>query len=233
MSADSLTQAPALLGEMSASWGQLDAAALVGASFLAFYAFVGFEDMVNMAEETRNVKRTMPLAILIAVGITVTLYLGVALVAIGLEDRAALAEAHTPLALLLPGGEYSGLVIGLISILAGLNGALVQLVMASRVLYGMASKQLAPSWFGRVNSRTRTPVRATFAAGAVVLWLAMSFSLTGLAAATSFIILGVFAMVNLALARLRWENDSIIAWLPLVAAASCTVMLVARLTLGQ
>ena len=232
LSADSLTQAPALLGEMAASWDQLDAAALVGASFLAFYAFVGFEDMVNMAEETRNVKRTMPLAIFIAVGITVTLYLGVALVAISLEDRASLAEAHTPLALLLPRGEYSGLVIGLISIMAGVNGALVQLVMASRVLYGMAGKQLAPAWFGRVNRRTRTPVRATLAAGVVVIILATSFSLSGLAATTSFIILGVFAMVNVALARLRWENDSTIAWLPLLAAACCTVMLLARLVLG-
>lgn len=229
LSGDSLAHAPALLGEMAASWEQFDAAALVGASFLAFYAFVGFEDMVNMAEETRNVKRTMPLAIFIAVAITVSLYLGVAVVAITLEDRAALAEAHTPLALLLPQGQYSGLAIGLISILAGLNGALVQLVMAARVLYGMAGKGLAPPWFGRINSCTRTPLRATLAAGAVVLLLSTSFSLTGLAVATSFIILGVFAMVNLALARLRWVDDSHFAWLPLLAAVSCVVMLLARL----
>jgi amino acid transporter len=216
---------------MTASWEQLDGAALVVASFLAFYAFVGFEDMVNMAEETRNVERTMPLAIFISVAITVSLYLGVALVAIDLDDRAALARAHTPLALLLPDGAVSGLAIGLISILAGLNGALVQLVMASRVCYGMARKQLAPAWFGHINSRTQTPVRATLVAGTAVLLLATSFSLTGLAVATSFIILGVFALVNLALARLRWEEDARIAWLPLVGAASCIVMLVARLVL--
>ena len=231
LSADSLGQAPARLGEMSANIEQLDAAALVAASFLAFYAFVGFEDMVNMAEETRNVKRTMPLAIFISVAITVALYLGVALVAIDLEDRDALAAANTPLALLLPSGVISGLAIGVISVLAGLNGALVQLVMASRVLYGMADKGLAPAGFARVNPATRTPVRATLAAGLVILVLSTSFSLTGLAAATSFIILAVFAMVNLSLALLRWKEGTHIAWLPLLAAASCVAMLLARLLL--
>lgn len=229
MSHDSLAHAPALLTEMNASWGQLDASALVAASFLAFYAFVGFEDMVNMAEETRNVKRTMPLAIFIAVAITVTLYLGVAVIAISLDDRAALAAAHTPLALLLPQGAFSALAIGVISVLAGLNGALVQLVMASRVLYGMAGKGLAPTWFAPVNARTRTPLRATLTVGCVVLLLATSFPLTGLAIATSFIILAVFAMVNSSLVRLRWQEGAGVAWLSLAAAILCVAMLAVRL----
>jgi amino acid transporter len=231
LSRDSLANAPLLLTEMNASWDQLDAAALIAASFLAFYAFVGFEDMVNMAEETRNVKRTMPLAIFIAVGITVSLYLGVAIVAISLDDRAALAEAHTPLALLLPQGAYSGLAIGLISVLAGLNGALVQLVMASRVLYGMSEKGLAPAWFAPVNTYTRTPLRATITVGCVILLLATSFPLTGLAIATSFIILAVFSMVNLSLVRLRWLEGSGVAWLSLAAGVLCATMLLARLVL--
>jgi amino acid transporter len=231
LSADTLAQAPALVTEMVADIEQLDGAALVGASFLAFYAFIGFEDMVNMAEETRNVKRNLPLAIFIAVAITISLYLGVTLVAMGLENRSALATANTPLALLLPQDAVSGLAIGLISVLAGVNGALVQVVMASRVFYGMANRGLAPHWFAYVSTRTRTPVRATLVVGAMVMVVATSLPLATLAAITSTIILCVFTTVNLSLARLRWVEEASFAWLPLIAAVSCVAMLLARVVL--
>lgn len=234
LSGDRLLQLPDMASQMTASIGQLDGAALITSSFLAFYAFVGFEDMVNMAEETRDVERTMPRAIFISMIITVTLYLLVALIAISLEDQEALATANTPLALLLPQGKYSALVIGIISILAGLNGALVQLVMASRVLYGMANKGMAPSLLGRVSTRTRTPIPATLIAGSIVLALSTTFSLTGLALATSLILLVVFTLINLALASLRWAERGrtslrAVPWLPLVAAASYISMLLVRL----
>jgi amino acid transporter len=230
-SADNLASLSDLAQEMSADGTHLDAAALVGASFLAFYAFIGFEDMVNMAEETRNVKRNMPLAIFIAFAITISLYLGVALVAIGLEDGSGLATANTPLALLLPETMAGGPAIGFISVLAGVNGALVQVIMASRVLYGMARRGLAPGWFARVNAHTSTPARATLVVGALVLVLATELPLAALAATTSAIILCVFAVVNLSLARLRWTEKARIAWLPLLGAGSCLAMLLARATL--
>jgi amino acid transporter len=236
LSPDRLLELPDLVSEMALSIDSLDGAALVSSAFLAFYAFVGFEDMVNMAEETRDVERTMPRAIFISMFITVTLYLGVATVAMGLEDRAALASANTPLALLLPQGQLGALGIGIISILAGLNGALVQLVMASRVLYGMANKGMAPAFLRRVNTRTSTPLNATVLAGFAILVLATSFTLTGLAQATSFIILAVFTLVNLALASLLWSsrkhtNIRAVPWLPLLAALSCAAMLLVRLAL--
>ena len=176
-------------------------------------------------------QHNLPLAIFISVAITISLYLGVVLVAMDLEDRSALATAHTPLALLLPQSAVSGLAIGLISVLAGVNGALVQVVMASRVLFGMADRGLALSWFAHVNTHTRTPVRATLFVGAIVLVLTTAFPLATLAATTSAIILGVFAIVNLSLARLRWIEDANIAWLPILAALSCVAMLLARVTL--
>jgi amino acid transporter len=232
LSADRMVQLPSLVTDMTSNLAQFDAAAMVTATFLAFYAFVGFEDMVNMAEEVRDVERNMPLAIFISVAITVSLYLGVAVAAITLDDREGLAAAHTPLALLLPGGS-SALLIGLISILAGLNGALVQMVMAARVLYGMARRGMAPRILGGVNASTRTPMTATLLVGLIVLWLASSFPLAGLAEATSFIILGVFFLVNLSLAAIRWRE-----WrsgpagrfpaLATLAAVSCLAMLALR-----
>jgi amino acid transporter len=232
-SAERMLQLPALVTDMALNLGQFELGAMMSATFLAFYAFVGFEDMVNMAEEVRDVERNMPLAIFISVAITVTLYLGVAVVAITLEDRAGLVAAHTPLALLLPGGVPT-LLIGVISILAGLNGALVQMVMAARVLYGMARRRMAPDELGRVNARTRTPLNATLLVGLIVLLLASSFSLAGLAEATSFIILGVFFLVNLSLVAIRWRERrpaaaAVFPWLSALAAASCMAMMVLRL----
>jgi APA family basic amino acid/polyamine antiporter len=234
LSADRLPQGVVLVSGFSGQAGELSSAALIAAAFLAFYAFVGFEDMVNMAEEVRDAERNLPMAILIAVIVTFVLYLGVGLVAVSLENREALAAAHTPLALLLPDTPVSGVAIGVISILAGLNGALVQLVMASRVAYGMARKGLAPGALGRVSPVTRTPLLATLLTGAVVALLAGSLSLQGLAETSSFIILGVFTLVNLSLAVLRWRETARltlcdIPWLPLIAAASCAAMLLLRL----
>ena len=228
-SADRMSQIPSLAADMASQWDQFETGALVSAAFLAFYAFVGFEDMVNMAEEVRDAERTMPLAIFIAVAITMTLYLGVAVAAITMENREALVAAHTPLALLLPGGQSAALLIGVISILAGLNGALVQMVMAARVLYGMGRRGMVPRVLGQVNAHTRTPLLATFLVGLVVLSLAASFSLAGLAQATSFIILGVFALVNLSLAVIRCRERAGLPWLSSIAAASCVVMMVLRL----
>ena len=160
--------------------------------------------------------------------ITFVLYLGVATVALNLEDRQALAQSNTPMALLLPRGYTADVAIGVISILAGLNGALVQMVMASRVLYGMARKGLAPRRLKTVSTVTRTPMLATLMVGAIVLLLACSFPLVGLAQATSFIILGVFALVNFSLVVLRLREGGI-PWLPGLAAAGCVAMLTLRL----
>ena len=233
LSADRMLQLPSLITDMAVNLEQFEVGALVAATFLAFYAFVGFEDMVNMAEEVRDVERNMPLAIFIAVAITIVLYLGVAVVALTLEDREGLVGAHTPLAMLLPSGS-SVLLIGVISILAGLNGALVQMMMAARVLYGMARRGMAPRVLSGINDRTRTPMTATLLVGLIVLLLASSFTLTGLAEATSFIILGVFFLVNLSLVviRLREGRGAMptrLPWLSSLAAASCLAMLALRL----
>jgi len=233
-SGDRLLALPEMIGSMAVDWGQFSGGAFIATTFLAFYAFVGFEDMVNMAEEVRDVERTLPRAIFISMAITVFLYVGVAIAAIGLEDRDALARANTPLALLLPQWKYGGLTIGVISIMAGLNGALVQLIMASRVLYGMASRDMAPRLFARVHPFTRTPLRATLVMGAVVLVLSTSFPLSRLAETSSFVLLLVFSLVSLALAALRWreglaEGFYRVPWLPLLAAGSCLVMVGLRL----
>lgn len=185
----------------------LDAAAwagIVGGTVLAFYAFLGFEDMVNVAEEVKDVRRTMPLGIILTLGITTLLYFGLAVVAVLAVSPAELAASEAPLALLFERSTAaSPAIISGISIFAILNGALVQMIMASRVIYGLAEQGSLPRHFGRVHRRTRTPLLATGLVVAIVLTLALGFPIEPLAEATSLIVLTIFALVNLALIPIK------------------------------
>jgi len=176
---------------------------LMGA-FLAFYAFIGFEDMVNVAEEVRQPERNLPRAILLALLISSVLYLLVSLAAITGLPADRLSAADAPLAVLyefVTGREP--VLITLISMLAVVNGALIQIIMASRVCYGMARQRWLPACFGQVYPRTQTPVMATVTVAALVLLAALWFPIEVLAKATSFFLLIVFALVNLSLWRLK------------------------------
>ena len=116
----------------------------------------------------------------------------------------ALAVSDAPLASILDAqGWDARLTIGLIGLIAVINGALIQIIMASRVLYGMGRQGIAPRWFSRVNALTQTPLLATAMVTAIVLVLALWLPLVTLAKATSFVILSVFSLVNLALWRLK------------------------------
>ena len=177
---------------------------IFGGSFLAFFAFLGFEDMVNVAEETKDPTRTLPRAIILTLGVTTVLYVLVTLSAILAVDLEDLAASDAPLALLFErSGRVSPNVISAIGVIAIINGGLIQIIMASRVLYGLASQGLLPRAFGRVQARTRTPVFATACVGIVVLILALALDIAPLARATAAITLIVFAIVNLALWRIK------------------------------
>jgi len=191
---------PARLGEVAAD---ADPAPVLAGAFLAFYAFVGFEDMVNMAEEVRDVRVALPRAILWSVLLTTALYVVVSLATVMLVPTDALAGSSAPLAVVVRALGGPAVAIVVVSLLTGVNGALVQIVMAARVGYGMARRGRAPGWLGVVHARTRTPVNATALATGVTLVLALFVPLVTLARATSAIILVVFALLNLALLRIR------------------------------
>lgn len=173
-------------------------------AFLAFYAFIGFEDMVNVAEEVKQPTRILPLAIIIAIVVSTVLYLLVSLVAVLALPPAELAQSRAPLALIYERATGSApVLISLISIFAVVNGALIQIIMAARVLYGMSREGWLHSAFGKVNDVTRTPLLSTAFATLVVLILALWLPLVTLAKATSFIIMVVFALINLSLVRIK------------------------------
>lgn len=181
---------------------------ILSAGLLAFFAFIGFEDMVNVAEEVRRPEQTMPRAIFITLLIVTVLYFIVASIAVLSVPREELAGTDAPLGLVF--GAVTNLppgLIGGIAIIATFNGIVIQVIMASRVLYGLADQGTIPGAAGRavgyVYGRTGTPVIATVAVAVLVALLALSFDIARLAGATSQLILAVFVMVNLALIRVK------------------------------
>lgn len=206
--------------------------AILSGATLAFYAFIGFEDMVNIAEEVHRPRRNLPVAILVSVGVTTFLYIWIGLVA-SLSVAPDDLSGNTPVARLVSDrGPQLVTSIGLVSILTGVNGALVQIIMSARVAYGMARRGWAHTSFGRINPTTRTPVTGTVVMTGVIVALALVFPLVTLARATSAIMLVNFSLVNLALWRLKGttldtvdEGPCFPRWLPLVAATSCIGLL--------
>jgi amino acid transporter len=207
-------------------------AGIVAGAFLAFYAFIGFEDMVNMAEEVRDPRRNLPLAILLALVISTLLYMLVAVVCVATVPVDVLATSDAPLAAVIESAGLSAhMSIGPIGMVAVVNGALIQIVMAARVLYGMGNNGLAAPWLASVHPYTRTPLLATLCVTGVVLALGLAFPLVHLAQATSFVTLIVFTTVNLALLRLKSREPYVAGiisyprWVPGSGAVLCVGLL--------
>jgi amino acid transporter len=178
--------------------------AIASTSLLAFFAFIGFEDLVNMAEEARDPGRDMPRAIFMTLVGATLIYVLVVFVAVNAVPREELAGSSAPLSLVferLTGASPA--VITAVAIVATLNGVIVQIIMATRVLYGLSTQGDLPAWLGVVHPRTRTPLRATVLVVSLVLTMALFLPLQQLAEWTSTIVLTVFSLVNLALLRLK------------------------------
>ena len=240
VSGHNLADVPSRINEIMPGFSTMGWLAVASGSFVAFYAFIGFEDMVNMAEEVREVRRNLPRAILASVVITTLLYFTVSLAAVMTVSPAELAAANTPMAAVVGGnGGLAGKFMILVSILTGINGALVQIIMASRVAYGMASRGQLPGWIGDIHPFTRTPLKATVLITLIILALAFFFPLVTLAQITSFVMLVVFAILNAALFRMKRRGDplpedarSYPIIFPILGFVTCTTVLAFRIILS-
>ena len=173
-------------------------------AFIAFYAYVGFEDIVNMAEEVKNARKNLPLAIIISLFFTTICYILVSFIAVTSIPPEILNTSRSPFTTLIEqNSNFSPTIITLISIMAIINGALVQIIMGSRVLYGMGSQKLSVSFFSHINKKTKTPDFATAFVAIVVLMLALFFPLVSLAKTTSFLTLTIFMLINYSLFHLK------------------------------
>lgn len=174
--------------------------AIASAAFLAFYAFIGFEDMVNMAEEVNDASASLPKAIIVAIVASTAIYIVVALTAVISVDVGVLAQSRAPLATLAEQSTWlSPSLLGMISLIAIVNGAIVQLLMAPRVVYGITQSSPRWQWLARIHPKTQTPIVATVFISLCILVFALALPLAKLAQLTSTIILCLFILVNAAL----------------------------------
>jgi APA family basic amino acid/polyamine antiporter len=182
---------------------------VISGAFIAFFAFIGFEDMVKMSEEVKKPERNLPLGIAIALITSTLLYVAVAIVAVLTLPVPELANSNAPLALIIErNSTVPPEIMAAISIIAIINGALIQIIMISRVMYGMAGKKLGPQIRGAVHPRTRTPLIATLLTGIIVVCFALWLPISTLAKTTSSLILVVFALVNLSLLVLNYREKT-------------------------
>lgn len=213
---------------------------IISSSLLAFFAFIGFEDIPSIAEETVNPQKTLARGIFITLALSLTLYVLVAVASLASVPAAEIAATEAPLALVFR--ETTGLsplTITLIAIVATVNGIIVQLLMAARILYGLGRRGALPAVLARVHPRTRAPVVATTLATAIVLTLALLFPITRLAEWTSAITLSIFITVCAALIRIKRSGAEapagtfiIPAWVPYCGIVACAALLISGLLAG-
>jgi APA family basic amino acid/polyamine antiporter len=206
-------------------------------SLLAFFAFIGFEDLANVVEEAKDPHRDIPRAMMLTLGISTLLYVLVAAVAVSAGPIERLVSSSAPLSLVFR--EVAGVspaTISAIAIVATLNTILAQMTMAARVIYGIAREGELPAIFARVHAGTGTPLIATICIAVSVVPLALFFPLTRLAEGTSLATLALFALVNLALLRLRYRgvrsdisHVRVPIWLPAAGLVTCLAMIAGAL----
>lgn len=204
-------------------------------TFIAFFAYIGFEGMANMAEETADVGRTLPRAILVAIAISGILYGVVSLIAVLAVEPEELAGNPAPLIPVLE--RYAPQMIGTfaaVAVVATLNGVLIGIVVAARLAYGMARRSHWWAWFGQVNAATRTPIHATAVVGAIVFALVVLVPFQALVSITSALTLGVFAAVNASLWQLKRRDPRpagvttiVPPWVPVAGGAACVALMAA------
>ncbi|MDN4639056.1 APC family permease [Agreia sp. PsM10] len=190
--------------------------AISTATSLAFFAMVGFEDSVNMVEEVKNPSRIFPRALLSGLTITAVVYVVVAIIAVAVVPVGELAGNDTPLVTVVqtaaPDFPISAL-IPFISLFAVGNSALINMMMASRLLYGMSKRGVLPSFLSKVHTKRQTPFAAILFTTAIALALTAYVSIDPenplvilLGGTTSLLLLAVFALVNVSVLVLRRDK---------------------------
>lgn len=206
--------------------------AVLGAALLAFYSFVGFETSANLAEEIRRVRTVYPRALFAALITAGIVYMAVGVAASAVLPMERLAATSAPL---LEVVRASGLnippkVFAFIALVAVANGALLTMIMASRLTYGMACLGLLPAPLSKVLPKRRTPWVAIIASTLVAIALTLTGTLAALAQTVVLLLLFVFLSTNLAVLVLRRdqvveEHFRVPTWVPVLAIVSCLVLL--------
>lgn len=176
---------------------------ILSGAFLAFYAFIGFEDMVNVAEETKNPEKNMPAGIFVAAFSAAILYVLISYITTSSLNYHELAKSKTPLALIIKQQGHSPFLFSMIAMISIMNGILVNIIMASRLIYGMTKLKNAPLIFSKIYEKTQIPLFATLLVMISVLIMVYCFPIEELAKLTSTIILFIFCLMHVSLIKIK------------------------------
>jgi len=178
---------------------------LLSATALIFFAFLGFEDIVRLSEETKNPKRNIPLALLLSIVISTIIYISVAIAAVSVVGWQALSTSEAPLALVAQTafGAKAFFVLAITALFATFNTVLVTLIATSRMLYGMAENHGLPKILSQVHKRFKTPWLAVIITGIASAAFVLVGKIEIVASLTDFALFTTFALVNLSLLWLR------------------------------
>lgn len=210
---------------------------LMSGVFLAFYAYIGIEDMVHLSEETRNTRRTMPLAIVLAVIVSTVLYLLISVVAIKSISIPELQASNAPLSLVFSKiTSTPAWIITVIALTASAGGVLAHIISGSRLLYGMSEAGWLHKWLSKVQQKRKTPTLAIAVVVILSAILASLVDLTVLATITSFLILFVFLLVNLSLTYIKIRHYkstqsklNVPILVPVLGLISCVILIVLKI----
>lgn len=214
---------------------------LAQSAVLTFFAFIGFEDTLNVSEEVKNPARNVPIGLIAAMLGATVLYLLIAITAVSVVPWKELSESPAPLGAVMERTApwIPAVVYTVITIFAVANTALINFVMGSRLIFGMARQGLLPKFLTRIHSTRNTPhvaATAIFIVASVLLFLG---DVSQLAAATVILLLAVFVLMNLAhikLAKRAGEPKAAVHLpliVPLLGGVICAVLLVVRATSGE
>ena len=186
-------------------------AGIILAFVLIFFAFIGFEDMANVAEEVRRPHKTIPRAIILSIVITGIIYILVSLAVIRILPWNELAQSSAPLADVAFGvlGNNGSLTLSLIALFATASTVLITLVAGARILYGMAKNNSMPTILSKIHPKTNTP----WIAVVVIFIVSIAFAFVGdiviVANITVFAVVITFAVINLAVIVLRYTEPEL------------------------
>jgi len=232
--------------DLTGGWNLIGLTNIMSSIAIIFFAFIGFEDMANISEETKNPKKTIPRALLISLFICTILYVLVSLTVVSMIavdptiSLGGFANSPDPLVYLFQNFPIAALSMSIIALFATANTVLVMLIVSSRMVYGLSEEGALPKFFKKVHKKTQTPWVAIIFIVIMVLSFIFLQQIQLLAEATVFTVFLIFGIVNITLIYLRYKNRKNdrnknefrtplnIKWFPIIpvfGAATCFFML--------
>lgn len=177
---------------------------------LVFFAYIGFENISNIAEEIKNPRKVLPRAIILAISVTAIVYILVSIAAVRVLSWQELGSSAAPLADVIKKalGQEWGFGILLIALFATTNTVLIMLVSGSRILYGVAQDKALPAIFSLVHKKRKTPWLAVIVIGVLSVCFVFIGDISTVARISVFAIIMVFVLVNFALIWLRYKDPN-------------------------